>query len=83
MIELNDRTRYKETVSLFNSYASSRDDQCMCINRLYESLIFYRRRALDLVCEKIVLDNLCDGHCNYSDCEYCGLVYDMIDSESI
>lgn len=78
MIRLDYKTRYDESVGLWDEVRGS---QVQCMERLYENLNFYRQKALDLVCEKLVLDGLCEGKCDLDNCEYCKMAYEAVDGD--
>lgn len=74
MIELQEKSRYGESAEIFGSYSDIR------IDRLFENLEYYRDKALDLACEKILLEGLCKG-CEPGSNEYCSIARKLIDNE--
>ena len=78
MIKLQDKnTRYGESSELFRIYV---DEFTSPVNKLYENLTYYREKALDLACEKLLLDGICDG-CDPSNQSYCEKVCKLVDND--
>ena len=80
MIKLEDKTRYGESAELFFNYSNTTASQSTCIGRLYENLQYYREKALDLACEKLLLDGICDG-CESDSQTYCDKVCRLVDND--
>ena len=75
MIELKDRTsRYGNSKELFRTYVDN------SVNRLCEDLTYYREKALDLACEKLLLDGICNG-CDPSNQSNCDKVCRLVDND--
>ena len=78
MIELKDRSyRYGNSEELFRAYA---DEFTSPVNKLCENLTYYREKALDLACEKLLLDGICNG-CDPSSQSYCEKVCKLVDND--
>lgn len=58
---------------------SDADAKDRYIDQLYYDVSFYRDKALDLVCEKLVLDDICPGTCD-SPYSFCSMAYEIVDS---
>lgn len=78
MIELRDRSvKYGDSDELFRTYVNEFTSP---VNKLCENLTYYREKALDLACEKLLLDGICDG-CDPSSQTYCEKVRKLVDDD--
>ena len=78
MIELrNESSRFGESAELFRTYVN---ESTSPVNKLYENLTYYREKALDLACEKLLLDGICNG-CDPSNQTYCEKVCRLVDND--
>ena len=65
-----------------DNYLESTYNQIGYVNNLMDLVVKYRNIALDMFCEKMILDNCCDGTCeNHSNDRYCKVVIDNVDND--
>ena len=65
-----------------DGYLESTYNQIGYVNNLMELVTKYRNAALDMSCEKMILDGCCNGTCdNHHDDRYCKIVIDSIDND--
>lgn len=81
MIELaNDEMEFSRTLRDIETLSKSVSKQLdVIIKSLSDSMEYYRNMALDLVCEKMVLEGLCSGCCEMTDASYCNEACEMVD----